>query len=282
MQRPHPLRGVRGPADRPAGDRRAPDTEDPARRFPAVAPTDTTWRLVAQSGDSAALGTLLARHRAGMLAVAVSVLRDPAEGEDAVQDASLTALARIGDLRDPAAVGPWLRMIVRNLCRKRLNATTAIPAGDLPPSPERAADPQEVLERHAQRHWVWHAVGLLSPPLRTVTLRAAIDASPDGSVSVTLEQVPMLVPELPEAAQRLFHELLVPQPGAYFLQALDVDGVTTLGLPAAYVLGENDLALARPGDELAARIGLTPLMVPGGHQSMLTHPDEVAEALLKC
>ncbi|MET9252022.1 hypothetical protein [Nonomuraea sp. NPDC003709] len=103
-------------------------------------------------------------------------------------------------------------------------------------------------------------------------LRAAIDASPDGSVSVTFEQVPMLVPELPEAAQRLFHELLVPQPGAYFLQALDVDDVTTLGLPAAYVLSENDLALARPGDELAARIGLTPLMVPGGHQSMLSTP----------
>ncbi|PZG06075.1 alpha/beta fold hydrolase [Nonomuraea aridisoli] len=112
-------------------------------------------------------------------------------------------------------------------------------------------------------------------------LRAAIDASPDGSVSVTFEQVPVLMPELPEAAQRLFHELLVPQPGTYFLQSLDVDDVTTLGVPAAYVLSENDLALARPGTELAARIGLTPLMVPGGHQSMLTHPDEVAEVLLK-
>jgi len=113
-------------------------------------------------------------------------------------------------------------------------------------------------------------------------LRAAIDASPDGSISVTFEQVPVLVPDLPEAAQRLFYELLVPQPGAYFLEALDVDDVTTLGLPVAYVLSENDLALARPGEELAARIGLTPLMVPGGHQSMLTRPDEVAEALLKC
>jgi pimeloyl-ACP methyl ester carboxylesterase len=113
-------------------------------------------------------------------------------------------------------------------------------------------------------------------------LRAAIDASPDGSVSVTFEQVPILVPELPEAAQRLFHELLVPHPGAYFLQALDVDDVTTLGLPVAYVLSENDLALARPGDELAARIRLTPLMVPGGHESMLTRPDEVTEALITC
>jgi hypothetical protein len=48
----------------------------------------------------------------------------------------------------------------------------------------------------------------------------------------------------------------------------------------SYVLSENDLALARPGDELAARIGLTPRMVPGGHQSMLTSPDEVTKALL--
>jgi hypothetical protein len=49
-----------------------------------------------------------------------------------------------------------------------------------------------------------------------------------------------------------------------------------------YVLGEDDHALARPGTALAARIGLTPVMIPGGHQSMLTHPAEVAEALLTC
>ncbi|MEV6041821.1 hypothetical protein AB0L65_62720 [Nonomuraea sp. NPDC052116] len=71
-------------------------------------PIDREPVLLAQSGGSAALGTLPARHRAGVPAVAVSVLRNPAESEDAVQDASLTAPARIGDLRDPAAVGPWL------------------------------------------------------------------------------------------------------------------------------------------------------------------------------
>jgi pimeloyl-ACP methyl ester carboxylesterase len=109
-------------------------------------------------------------------------------------------------------------------------------------------------------------------------LRAAIEASPDKSVSVAFEQVPILVPELPEAAQRLFHELLVPHPGAYFLEALDV---TMPDVPAAYVLSEDDQALARPGAEFAARIGRTPLMVPGGHQSMLTFPEEVTAALLK-
>ena len=61
----------------------------------------------AQAGDKASLGALLASHRADMLAVALAVLGRPAEAEDAVQDASVIALTSIGDLRDPAAVGPW-------------------------------------------------------------------------------------------------------------------------------------------------------------------------------
>jgi RNA polymerase sigma factor (sigma-70 family) len=136
---------------------------------PAGSP-DRELVLLAQAGDAAALGALLARHRAGMFAVALSVLHDPDESEDAVQDASLTALARIDGLRDPAAAGPWLKMIVRNICRKRLRRRLPIPAGDLPPAPARLSDPQEMLERHALRDWVQHAVGQLSPPLRTVAM----------------------------------------------------------------------------------------------------------------
>jgi len=110
--------------------------------------------------------------------------------------------------------------------------------------------------------------------------RAAIAASPDGTIGLVREQVPMLMPEADEQARDLFFELLVPQPGGYFLDPLDADDVTTLGVPAAYVLSEDDRALARPGAEFASRIGLTPVLVPGGHESMLTRPDEVAKALL--
>ncbi|MEU7145351.1 hypothetical protein ABZ942_38305 [Nocardia sp. NPDC046473] len=35
--------------------------------------------------------------------------------------------------------------------------------------------------------------------------------------------------------------------GAYFLEALDVPAVTTVGIPAAYILSEEDRVLARPG-----------------------------------
>jgi len=110
---------------------------------------------------------------------------------------------------------------------------------------------------------------------------AAIEASPDGTISVLREQVPMFMPEADKQAQDLFFELLVPQPGGYFVDPIDFGDITTLGVPAGYVLSEYDRALARPGTEFAARIGLTPVMVPGGHESMLTRPDEVTTALLK-
>jgi len=33
---------------------------------------------------------------------------------------------------------------------------------------------------------------------------------------------------------------------------------------------------------MAARLGLTPVLVPGNHDSLLTHPDELAKAILTC
>jgi RNA polymerase sigma factor (sigma-70 family) len=126
----------------------------------------------AQAGDVAALGVLLDRYRPAMLAVALGVLGRPSDAEDAVQDAMLAALGRIQDLRDPDAIGPWLKMIVRNCCRMHVRANLPVPVDD--PLPSRslaeAADPAVLLEDHAARDWIWHAVGQLSEPLRVVTL----------------------------------------------------------------------------------------------------------------
>ena len=126
----------------------------------------------AQAGDVAALSALLERYRPAMLAVALSVLGRPSDAEDAVQDAMLAALGRIEDLRDPGAIGPWLKMIVRNCCRMHVRASLPVPVAEpLPVSrPAEAADPAVLLEDHAARDWVWHAIEQLSEPLRLVTL----------------------------------------------------------------------------------------------------------------
>jgi RNA polymerase sigma factor (sigma-70 family) len=124
---------------------------------------------LAQAGDPAGLNAVLARHRADMFAVALAILRRPEDAEDAVQDAMLVALTKLSELKDPQAVGPWLKMVVRNCCRMHLRARHPVPVG-VPAMTGSEPDPVEALERHAARDWVWHAVEQLSPPLRVVTL----------------------------------------------------------------------------------------------------------------
>jgi RNA polymerase sigma factor (sigma-70 family) len=131
-------------------------------------PTDGELVRAARAGDPSCLGVLLERHRAGMRAVAVSLLGFGPLADDAVQDGMLTALRRRHDVRDPEAVGAWLRAIVRNECRMQLRAARPMtPLRSDLPGGDRA---EELLERHALRDWVWHAIGQLSEPLQVVVL----------------------------------------------------------------------------------------------------------------
>lgn len=127
---------------------------------------DVELTRAAQAGDVTALGLLLEKHRAGMQAVALGVLGPGPDVDDVVQDAAMVALVRIAELRDPGAVGPWLRMIVRNRCRMLLRGTVPVrPLGALHPA-DPDPGPEELLDRHAMRDWVWEAVEELPETLR--------------------------------------------------------------------------------------------------------------------
>jgi pimeloyl-ACP methyl ester carboxylesterase len=115
-------------------------------------------------------------------------------------------------------------------------------------------------------------------------LRAVISSSPEETVSVDFDSFrTALMQDEPEELQRLVYDQLVPQPGGYMLDSPDAGGeaIRALGIPVTYLLAEHDRALAAPGAELAARAGVTPVMVPGTHEALLTHPDDVAKALLQ-
>ncbi|GJF33984.1 DNA-directed RNA polymerase sigma-70 factor [Kitasatospora sp. NE20-6] len=165
--------------------------------------------LDTRNGEAAALGALLERHRAGMRAVAMSLLGNPPDADDAVQDASLIALRRIGDLRQPESVGPWLRAIVRNVCRTRLRS--APPPAPLPDLPDLAgltagAGPEQTIDRHAMQDWLWCAIDELSPVLRTtVLLRHFSPRTPSYDEMATLYGVPVgtVRSRLNEARSRL-------------------------------------------------------------------------------
>ena len=112
-------------------------------------------------------------------------------------------------------------------------------------------------------------------------IRQAIAATPDATIPVGLDVVQgVLMPGDPAPLQEFVSQLLLPQPGGYMTGSLDLPPVTKIGLDAAYVLCADDIALARPGAEFAARLGVDPLVVPGNHMTMLTRPAIVADALV--
>jgi RNA polymerase sigma factor (sigma-70 family) len=164
-------------------------------------PTDADLVVAAQAGDARGLAVLLERYRAGMHAVALGVLGHGPDAEDALQDGVMVALRRLDELRNPAAAGPWLRAIVRNVCRMRLRAARPGLLAPLPPTLRSGElSPEEVLDRQALRDWVWHALGELTEPLRVAAMRryfsgvssydqiAALCGVPVGTVRSRLNQ----------------------------------------------------------------------------------------------
>ncbi len=166
-----------------------------AASFPGAAitrdgPADAELVLAAQAGDSARLGWLLERQRAALLALASAELGYRAEAEDAVQDALLLALQHIVELRNPAAIGPWLRTIVRNTCRQRQRTPSAQTLADQAALllPALEPSPEELLDRHMLHHWVWRALDDLSEPLQQVVLLRYFSSYPSyGEIAAILD-----------------------------------------------------------------------------------------------
>lgn len=138
-------------------------------------PLDRDLVAFAQGGDVASLGVLLERHRPVLLAAALAALRDAPRAHDAVQETCLVALRRIGDVRDPDAVGPWLHSVLRNVCRELWRAQRRAPVVSL----EAARDAElvageasvaDAVERAALGGWLWAAIAELPEPMRATAM----------------------------------------------------------------------------------------------------------------
>jgi RNA polymerase sigma-70 factor (ECF subfamily) len=70
----------------------------------------------ARSGDVHAFEELVGVHMEAGYRVALTVLRDPDEARDAVQEAAFKAWRRFGQLRDGRLARPWFLSIVTNQC----------------------------------------------------------------------------------------------------------------------------------------------------------------------
>lgn len=134
-------------------------------RFPSVS---SDLASAARNGDNSAFALLIEGQLAGMRAVAIAMLGYTEDIEDVLQDAVLVAMRGIAEIRDVEAAGPWLRGIVRNLCRMRYRLRHQ--SHRAPTRFTLPEDPARILEQAATQDWVWHAVTELSEPVREVVI----------------------------------------------------------------------------------------------------------------
>ena len=119
-----------------------------------------------------------------------SLLREPADAADAVQDTFLIATAKLGSLRDAGKLRSWLYAVARNECHRRLRSGQATSAldevADLPAaagghaSTAESADVASGVERAELRQLVRDAIEGLNPGERDV-IELSLMQGLDGS-----------------------------------------------------------------------------------------------------
>lgn len=118
------------------------------------------------AGDDAAWALLVERYARYVHAVAVRAYRlPPADAEDVFQETFARVYERLGTLRDPDALRPWIGQLARRQCLDRLRAgAREAPAAEA--TLEREATP--VLEPLEQAWDVHGALATLSPDCQEV------------------------------------------------------------------------------------------------------------------
>jgi RNA polymerase sigma factor (sigma-70 family) len=133
------------------------------------------------AGDPEGLAKAYDKYAAPLYTYCRSLLHEPADAADAVQDTFVIAASRLDGLRDPERLRPWLYAVARNECRHRLRAKAATTALDEALDvTDEAADVGGDAERAELRALLVEAVHGLNPAEQEVIelqLRQGLDAS---------------------------------------------------------------------------------------------------------
>jgi RNA polymerase sigma factor (sigma-70 family) len=151
-------------------------------------------RLVAdfRAGNELAFETIVARHRARLLAFARSILRSrPDAAEDVVQEALIRAHRAL--LRDdrPVALGPWLAKLTRNCALDEISRVKAdmVSVDDSPAAQAVLVDrdtPSVVHERRATVRNMLEGIATLPDEQRHALLRREVDGASHADIASEL------------------------------------------------------------------------------------------------
>jgi RNA polymerase sigma factor (sigma-70 family) len=88
------------------------------------------------AGDPGGLAEAYDKYAAPLYAYCRSLLREPADAADVVQDTFVIAAGRLAGLRDQNRLRPWLYAVARNECYRRTRTTAAHPTASLDTMPD--------------------------------------------------------------------------------------------------------------------------------------------------
>lgn len=116
-----------------------------------------------RQGDVEALSRLIEMHRAGIISVATTILRDSNEAEDVVQDSFLRAYQRIQHIRTDCSFKNYLYRIATRQCLDRLRKRRAYYVPEIHEQVHQDADVDSKV-------CVENALKMLTPEMRTILL----------------------------------------------------------------------------------------------------------------
>jgi len=140
------------------------------------------------AGNPEGLAEAYDRYASPLYTYCRSLLREPADAADAVQDTFVIAASRLAELRDRNRLRPWLYAVARNECHRRLRARAVqvtTPLDEMPDVTDTSADVSGEAERDELRTLLRSAVrGLNSgeQDLIELQLRQGLDVAEIAAV----------------------------------------------------------------------------------------------------
>ncbi len=186
---------------------------------PAAPDDDAVLVGRARDGDYGAFEALVRRHQRRVFAVALGVLKNPAEAEEVVQETFLSAFEHLDTFRGEARFSTWLHRVASNHALMKLRKKRPDPQGDLvdlEPQLSRAATrtegtspfdalslwarrPDEAVAAHEVQDALEDALAQLAPDDRALLLLRSID---DLSHEALSEAFRMTVPAVKSRLHR--------------------------------------------------------------------------------
>jgi len=96
------------------------------------------------AGDPNGLAEAYDKYAAPLYTYCRSLLREPADAADAVQDTFVIAASKLAGLRDQNRLRPWLYAVARNECHRRLRDKASVATSALDQVPEMSDESADV------------------------------------------------------------------------------------------------------------------------------------------